>query len=69
MEKYKKPDLGDDYSGIDFIKVNVREIRKDYEGSYNEDILESVLWILDDYKRLKQGDGTNFSRITESRIA
>ena len=66
MEKYEKPDLGTDYSGIETIKKYVKEMQADYENSYNEDILGYVLWILDDYKRLKQGDGTNFSRITAS---
>ena len=62
----KKPDLGTDYSGIETIKKYVKEMQADYENSYNEDILGYVLWILDDYKRLKQGDGTNFSRITKT---
>ena len=65
MEKYKKPDLGTDYSGIKTIKKYVKEMQTDYEHSYNEDILGYVLWILDDYKKMKQGDGTNFSRITK----
>ena len=66
MEKYEKPDLGTEYSGIETIKKYVKEMQADYENSYNEDILGYVLWILDDYKRLKQGDGTNFSIVTKS---
>ena len=66
MEKYEKPDLGTEYIGIETIKKYVKEMQADYENSYNEDILGYVLWILDDYKKMKQGDGTNFSRITAS---
>ena len=66
MAKYEKPDLGTEYIGIETIKKYVKEMQADYENSYNEDILGYVLWILDDYKKMKQGDGTNFSRITAS---
>jgi len=66
MGKYKKPDLGTDYSGIETIKKYVKEMQADYEHSVIEDILGYVLWILDDYKKMKQGDGTNFSRITKT---
>ena len=62
----KKPDLGTEYSGIEMIKRVVKEVQGEYKHSVIEDILGYVLWILDDYKRLKQGDGTNFSRITKS---
>ena len=66
MAKYKKPDLGTDYSGIETIKKYVKKMQADYEHSHIEDVLGYVLWILDDYKNMKQGDGTNFSRITAS---
>ena len=49
----KKPDLGIDYSGIDIIALMVKDIKADYEESYYADVLDYVLWILDDYKRLK----------------
>lgn len=49
----KKPDLGKDLSGIDTIKVCLKDVAGDYSDSYYGDILEYVLWILDDYKRLK----------------
>ena len=62
----KKPDLGTDYSGIETIKKYVKKMQADYEHSHIEDILGYVLWILDDYKKMKQGNGTNFSRITKS---
>ena len=49
----KKPDLGTDYSGIDTIATMVKDIKGDYDESYYTDILDYVLWILQDYKRLK----------------
>ena len=66
MKNYKKPDLGDDYSGIETIKRVVKEVQGEYKHSVIEDILGYVLWILDDYKNMKQGDGTNFSIVTKS---
>lgn len=49
----KKPDLGKDYSGIDTVAMVVNDIRLDYGESYFADICDYVLWILQDYKRLK----------------
>ena len=66
MAKYEKPDLGTEYSGIEMIKRVVKEVQGEYKHSVIEDILGYVLWILEDYKRLKQFDGTNFSRITKT---
>lgn len=54
----REPDLGKDYSGIDLIRQTVRQIRDDISPSYGADVLDAVLWILDDYKRLKQGRDT-----------
>ena len=39
---------------IDMIRQTVRQIRDDISPSYGADVLDAVLWILDDYKRLKQ---------------
>ena len=61
-----KPYLGKDYSEIETIKKLVKDMQSDYKNSYYEDILGYVLWILNDYKKMKQGDGTNFSRITKT---
>ena len=49
----KKPDLGKDCSGIDTVAMVVRDIKHDYGESYFADILDYVLWILEDYKRLR----------------
>lgn len=49
----KKPDLGKDLSGIDTIVMCLRDMKQDYGESYFADILDYVVWILQDYKRLK----------------
>lgn len=49
----KEPHLGMMYSGIDVIAKALEDIKGDYDNRYYTDVLDYVLWILNDYKRLK----------------